>query len=136
MADTVDIATLFSETGARRRTINLTNECDGTGESAVIKINVSDLTGPTGQTVSSVRIQKIDFIIGGFNYVVLEFNASTNDEIAVLSGSGRVDFRPYGGKKDPRSAGSDGDVVLTTDGNIDGNSYNIIIEFTLDDIEQ
>ena len=46
MADTVDTRTL--EDGLRNHIVRLTNISDGTGESDVIKVNISGLTGPDG----------------------------------------------------------------------------------------
>lgn len=133
MTDTVDILTLVNET--TRHVIRITNECDSTGESAVAKVDISGLTGKDGDAPLAVDLEDVQFSIGGFNYVVLEWNHNTNDEMLVISGNGYFDYRPYGGLKDPRSAttgdAANGDVVLTTDGNVDGNHYDITLSFRL-----
>ena len=133
MADTVNTNVLFD--GSRKRIIQLTNESDGTGESAVVKVDVSAITiGPLGgnqrgSNIAPVKlaVEEIEWQVSGFNYVVLEFDATANDEIAVLKGSGYKNYRPSGGIVDPQSTGFTGDIVLTTDGAIDGASYDITL---------
>jgi len=131
MADTVDSKVLFS--GARRYVINLTNESDGSGESAVVKVDISGLTGPNGGTATYSTIDRIEYSIGGFNYVTLEWNATTPDEIAVLSGDGSIDWTSVGGNTDPQSSGGSGDIQITTDDASDGDHYNITLWMRLRD---
>ena len=131
MADTVDSKVLFS--GTRRYVINLTNESDGSGEAAVAKVDISGLTGPNGGTATYSSIDRIDYSVGGFNYVTLEWNADTPDEIAVLFGEGSIDWTSVGGNTDPSTTGGSGDVQLTTDGAADGDSYNITLWMRLRD---
>ena len=125
MADTVNIQVVYN--GIRRQFIHLTNESDGTGESNVTKFNVSDFTDGTGLTATSSTIDLIEYSVSGFNYVVLEWDHTTNDEIAVLSGQGVNDWYAMGGKTDPGSSGGTGDILLTTDGAVDGASYDITL---------
>jgi len=132
MADTVDSNVVHS--GSRRYAIHLTNESDGTGESAVTKIDISTLTGPDGSAPSYTVVEEINYNVAGFNYVVLEWDATTNDEISVMgTGSNYLDFRGLGGLVDPQSTGTTGDIVLTTDGGGDGSSYDITIVLRLKD---
>ncbi len=126
MADTVNIQTVFS--GIRRQVVHLTNESDGTGESAVVKVDISSKTYK-GLPAGSSTIDMIEYSVAGFNYVVLEWAHDTNDEIAILSGQGLIEWRDVGGKKDPRSAGGTGDMVLTTDVAADGAMYDITIHY-------
>ena len=123
MADTVNSQVLVS--GGRIHIVHLTNESDGTGESAVIKINISDLSLFDGTEPDKLAIDEIQYSIQGFNYVTLEFDATTNDEIAVLSGDGVKVFPS--GINDPQSTGTTGDVVLTTNGATASSSYDITI---------
>lgn len=133
MTDTVDTITLVD--GVARRVIRITNQCDSTGESAVTKVDMSGLVSTNGLVPLAVDLDEVQFSIGGFNYVLLEWVHNANDEIAVLSGNGYFDYRPYGGLKDPVSTttgdATNGDVVLTTDGNVDGNHYDITLSFRL-----
>lgn len=123
MTDTVNSSVLVN--GDRNYIVHLTNESDGTGESGVVKIDISGLTFSDGSSVSKLTIDEIHYSVQGFNYVVLEYDATSNDEIAVLSGDGVRVFP--GGLVDPQSTGTTGDVVLTTDGGADGSSYDITI---------
>ena len=127
MADTVNTSVVFS--GKRRYAVHLTNESDGTGEAAVQKVDISGLVyGDRAGTAATYSvIDLIEYSVTGFNYVVLEWDHTTNDEIAVLAGQGVIDWAAYGGKTDPQSAGGTGDIVLTTDGGADGSGYDITI---------
>ena len=129
MGDTVDIKTVH--TGHNIIVQHWTNESDGTGESAVVKFNVSDFTNPLlgvgTATATYTVIDRIEYSVWGFNYVVLEWDAATNDEIAVLKGQGVIDWAPEGGNVDPQSTTPVGDIVLTTDGGADGSGYDITI---------
>ncbi len=129
MADTVNTDTVHD--GLYRQTVHLTNESDGTGESAVAKVDISTKThgGPNGIAATYSVIDLIEYSVSGFNYVVLEWDHTTNDEIAVLSGQGVVDWRDVGGKADPQSGGGTGDILLTTDGALDGAHYDITIHY-------
>jgi len=127
MADTVDTLTLL-DNGIHHH-IRITNESDGTGESAVVKIDMSGITAFGNEVIKAVDVDRIFGMVGGFNYVVLEWDASTNDEIVVLApGTFDFDFRDQGGLRNPLSASATGDIQLTTDGAIDGAAYTITIE--------
>ena len=125
MADTVNTTVVRNDHG--RYVVHLTNESDGTGESAVTKVDVSTLTSTNGTTPTYTTVQRIEYSVFGMNYVTLEWDATANDEIAVLMGQGVIDFMPEGGITDPKSTGTTGDIVLTTDGHADGGGYDISI---------
>lgn len=127
MADTVTNDTIFD--GSRRVIVHITNRSDGTGESDVVKIDVSALAnGPNPSTATdTLAIEEITYSVWGFSHVLLEFDATTDDEIAVLQGQGYLDFRPFGRKVDPKSTGSTGDLLLTTTGGATGSGYDILI---------
>jgi hypothetical protein len=131
MADTVDTIVLFS--GRRRRVIRITNVSDGTGESAVVKVDKSALTGPDGTEPSKLVIEWIEHTIQGFSSVRLLWDHTTDDEAVVLSGNGAKDYRSAGGLIDPASAGDTGDLLLTTAGAISGATYDITIGLRLKD---
>ena len=57
MADAVASQTLVDDN--RRAVIKLTNISDGTGESAVTKVDVSSLATNEGRTCTGVTIEKI-----------------------------------------------------------------------------
>lgn len=131
MSDAVNTQTQLDD--GVRHIIAITNESDGTGESDVKKIDISAITAKHAHTVVGVNIDRIVGQVGGFNYVTLEWDATTDDNIAVLMpGSFDYDYLgTVGPLIDPQSSGFTGDVFLTTDGAINGAAYNILIECTV-----
>lgn len=128
MADAVTSEYVFN--GERRKLLHLTNISDGTGESAVVKIDVSAITFDFGKVPTYITIDMIEYNIQGFSSVRLFFDATTDDEVAVLpTGMGVIDFSAYGGKTDPKSTGTTGDVLLTTAGAVSGATYDLRIHF-------
>jgi hypothetical protein len=125
MADTVNTNVVHN--GKRYYIVRLTNESDGTGESAVTKVDMSTLTDALGATATYSSIDRIEYSVNGFNYVTLYWDATTDDEIAVLKGNGVIDVSLEGGMVDPKSTGATGDIKLTTDGGSDGSSYDITL---------
>jgi hypothetical protein len=132
MADVVDTLVQFS--GTRRHIVRLTNVSDATGESAVVKVDISTLTNGKGIAPTAVNIESIQWSIQGFTSVRLFWDHTTDDEIAVLgTGNGYRDFSQDGVLADPRSAGGTGDVLLTTAGATSGNTYDIVLSLILSD---
>lgn len=130
MADAVD--TIVLEDTPRRRIVRLTNVCDGTGESAVVKVDKSALVDFRGAEPRDLIIDEIEWAIQGFTSVRLLWDHTTDDEIAVLpTGSGYRNYWSAGGLRDPRSAGGAGDVLLTTAGNTSGSTYDITLNCRL-----
>ncbi|MGB1214608.1 MAG: hypothetical protein ACPG4X_14685 [Pikeienuella sp.] len=125
MVDTVNVQEVFS--GSYRRAVHLTNESDGTGESAVAKVDISTLTHDDIEATYST-IDLIEYSVSGGS-VVLEWNHTTPDEIAILAGQGLIDWRDVGGKTDPQSAGGTGDIQVTTVGFASGSLYDITIHY-------
>lgn len=124
MADTVSTKTLFD--GTKDLVVQLLNSSDGTGESAVVKVDISTLTGPNGSAPTSVAVMKIDYDIFGMN-VGLFFDRTTDVKIASLAaGQGCIDYTDVGGFVG-NTAGDTGDIYLTTIGHTLGDSYNIIL---------
>lgn len=130
MVDTVDTLVLISD--GRVHHARFTNESDGTGESNVVKVDMSNLTTVGTNKIKAVDIDRCFGIVGGFNYVTIRFDASTDDEALVLApGTFDFDFTDSGGIRNPLSAGTTGDIMFTTDGAFDGSSYNITLETTI-----
>ena len=76
MADTVTTQTI--QDGERTAVLKFTNVSDGTGESAVKKVDVSALaSNSAGKECTEVHIQRIYWATVGMS-VKLEFDASTN----------------------------------------------------------
>lgn len=128
MADTVTTDTIFA--GAYRRATHITNKSDGTGETGVVKIDISAFTTSDGATATYSAIDFIEYSVWGFNDVLLAWDHTADDVIARLAGQGTMDWSVYGGNVDPQSAGGTGDVVLTTSGGAASTSgYDITIHW-------
>ena len=128
MADVVNSDVLIN--GDKNYVIRLQNVSDGTGESAVQKIDVSGLTFSDGSVPTTLSLQEIEWNMQGIDYVQLLFDATTDDEIVTLSGNGYKNFEDVGGISDPKSTGYTGDVLLTTGGAASGGSYDITARFS------
>lgn len=132
MADTVDTKVIFN--GSRRHVVKLTCTSDGTGESGVVKVDISALTGPSGGVVSKVVLEEVQWSIVGFSSVRFYFDHTTDDSMAILgSGTGYFNFRPVGGSVDPASAGGTGDIILSSYNPILGATYDITLVLRLKD---
>ena len=130
MADAVDTVVVFS--GTKRRVVRLTNISDGTGESAVVKVDRSALIGPDGTSPTKLVVEKIEYALDGLQ-VRLFWEHTTPDEIAILSGAGFFDWSDVGGLVDPGSAGGEGDITLTTNAHTLGDGYTITLWLRLKD---
>lgn len=130
MADTVSVRTARSSTNRGEYVYRLTNKSDGTGESAVQKIDVSSFTTSNGSAASKITIDRIEWNIGTFSYVELLWDHTTDITAAVLSGSGVADFSYFGGYHQSDTGGT-GDLLLTTVGAAADASYDITIYFTV-----
>lgn len=114
--------------------VHLTNISDGTGESAVTKVDKSTLTAGDGAEPASLDIAAVRWSIQGMTSVRLLWDHTTDDMAMVLAGSGYDNFeegpkfvKVQKGLADPRSAGETGDIKLTTDGAVSGGTYDITL---------
>lgn len=123
--DTVDSKVIRNNPG--RYAVTLQNRSDGTGESAVTKVDVSTLLNAAGLAGTYTVVERIDYAVWGFDYVLLTWDANTDDELATLSGNGFIDWTFEGGNPDPKSTGSVGDIKLTTAGGASGSGYDITL---------
>jgi hypothetical protein len=121
MADTVDTKVIGQ---GRHYVVRWQNRSDGTGETGVNKLDISTLTSITGQVPTYTVFDRLEWAISGMT-VRLDWNHTTDDEIATLSGTGSFDWSSVGGNADPKSAGDTGDVLLTTIGHAAGSTYDI-----------
>lgn len=104
------------------------NRSDGTGESAVVKIDASALTNADGASGTGVQIDRVEWSVSGFDYVHAYWDRDTDVDIATLSGSGVSDYSFVGGFNDIGTGGT-GDVVFTTSGGAAGSSYDVTVYF-------
>ncbi len=123
MADAVASQTLFD--GPKTAVMKFTNVSDGTGESAVLKVDVSALSGaPT-----SVRIMKVHYATGGMSVRIL-WDATTDVDAILIptDQAGCLDFTGFGGLKNNAGTGVTGDIMFTTIGHTAGDVYTVILE--------
>lgn len=123
MADAVTSQTIVD--GRKNVVMKFTNISDGTGESAVTKVDVSALSG----VPASVRIMKLHYVMIGMGARLL-WDASA-DVLAFqlpVDGAGTFDFTPFGGIPNNAGSGVTGDIQLTTVSHSSGDSYSIILE--------
>ena len=129
MAD--EVATQTIQDGPRIAVFKFTNVSDGTGESAVTKIDVSALTSDpmSGAACSSVVIQKIYYSTIGMG-VKIFFDASTDVLGWQLNAdfSDTLDFSEFTGIPDTKASGTTGDVKFTTVGASNNDVYNIVMQ--------
>ena len=128
MADAVTSHTRFD--GAKNVVMKFTNISDGTGESAVKKVDVSALESDIyGNTCSSVAIEKIWWQCIGMK-VRLFFDATSDAFIIELgeNQSGYHDYSEFGGIKNNAGSGKTGDIDFTTVGHSSADTYTIILK--------
>ena len=128
MADVVTSQTI--QDGSRKAVLKFTNASDGTGESAVTKVDVSALSSnAAGESCSSVQINKIWWQCTGMS-VKIEFDATTNVLAIGLSedSNGYHDYIDFSGIPNNAGSGKTGDLAFTTVGHSSGDTYMIILE--------
>ena len=127
MADTVASQTI--DDGPKYAVIKLTNVSDGTGESAVTKVDVSGLaSNANGVACTGATIQKIWWQCTGMKVSIL-FDA-TSDVLAIQLGenqSGYHDYTSFGGLTNNAGSGKTGDIKFTTVNHSSGDTYTIIL---------
>ena len=130
MADSVTSQTLID--GERTVIMKFTNISDGTGESVVLKVDVSALTASgSGQTCTRVTVTKI--YIANHGMEVRMFWDATTDVPFFLSSSGAtqtLDMSAFGGITNNGGAGVTGDIMFSTADASSGDTYWCILEMT------
>lgn len=127
MADAVTSQTI--QDGEKTAILKFTNVSDGTGESAVKKVDVSALAkNSAGQTCTSVSVARIYWATVGMS-VKLEFDASTNVLLLGLPADSTGDeyYDLFSGIPNNAGSGVTGDIDFTTTGHSSGDSYSIIL---------
>jgi hypothetical protein len=128
MADAVTSQTIID--GSKTAVLKFTNVSDGSGESAVTKVDVSALANNSiGQACTGASIQKIWWQCIGMKVQIL-FDA-TSDVLAIELGenqSGYHDYSNFGGIPNNAGSGKTGDIQFTTVGHTSADSYTIILE--------
>jgi len=127
MADAVTSQTLVD--GTQRAVFKFTNISDGTGESGVVKIDVSALAPFQGEPCTGVSLQRVDAMTAGMGLNLL-WDATT-DVVALTFGEAdfiSLDFSRFGGITNNAGAGKTGDLLFTTVGAASGDRYTVVIE--------
>ena len=128
MADAVTTQTIID--GERNCIMKFTNVSDGSGESAVAKVDVSALAANSrGVSCSEVRVMRISHSVVGMS-VQLFLNATSNVLLMELaeSSNGHMDFKDFGGLSNNAGSGKNGDILFTTKGHSSGDTYSIVLE--------
>lgn len=123
MADAVASQTIMN--GPRKAVMKFTNVSDGTGESAVKKVDASDL----GATM--LKIDRIYYATSTMSVRIL-WDATTDVDAFVIGAfqTGVLDFTPIGGLINNAGTGVTGDINFTTIGHTAGANYSIILEMS------
>lgn len=128
MADAVTSQTILD--GERLFIGKFTNISDGTGETAVVKIDVSTLNpNAAGLACNGVKINKIWSTTHGMEVRIL-FDATTDAFAWMLPQNTNylMDFSSFGGLPSNAGTGVTGDVAFTTVDASNGDMYTIVIE--------
>jgi hypothetical protein len=128
MADVVASQTLFD--GERLFIGKFTNISDGTGETAVVKINPSTLSvNAFGCACNGVKINKIWATTHGMEVQIL-WDATTDLLTWMIPQNTNylMDFSSFGGLQNNAGTGVNGNVLFTTADMSAGDMYTIVIE--------
>tara|TARA_R100000329_G_scaffold151319_1_gene146976 strand:- start:1050 stop:1454 length:405 start_codon:yes stop_codon:yes gene_type:complete len=127
MADAVTTQTIID--GPQNAVMKFTNVSDGTGESAVTKVDVSALSASAdGDTCTGVVIERLWWQCIGMKVQIL-FDASS-DQFCIELGenqSGNHDYTIFGGLTNNAGSGKTGDINFTTIGASSADTYTVIM---------
>ena len=128
MADAVGSQTILD--GERLFIAKYTNLSDGTGETGVVKVDVSTLNPNSfGLACNGVKINKIYATTHGLQVRIL-WDATTDVFAWVIPQNSNylMDFSSFGGIPNNAGAGVTGDVLFTTQDSSAGDSYTVVLE--------
>jgi hypothetical protein len=128
MADAVTSQTILD--GERLFIAKFTNFSDGTGETNVIKIDVSTLNPNSfGLACNGVKLNKIYGTTHGMEVQIL-WDATTDVFVWQIPQNSNylMDFSSFGGIPNNAGAGKTGDVLFTTRDAGAGDMYSIVLE--------
>jgi len=128
MADAVASQTILD--GERLFIGKFTNISDGTGETAVVKVDVSTLNpSASGNACNGVKINKIWMAAHGMEVRIL-WDADVNVLAWQVTSNGPylMDFSSFGGISNNSGTGRNGDIAFSTHDATAGDAYTIILE--------
>ncbi len=127
MADAVTSQTIID--GPKNAVMKFTNVSDGSGESAVTKVDVSALSNSAnGDTCTGVVIERLWWQCIGMKVQILW--DATSDQFCIELGenqSGNHDYTVFGGLTNNAGSGKTGDLNFTTVGASSADTYSIIM---------
>jgi len=128
MADAVTSQTLLD--GERLAIMKFTNISDGTGETAVTKVNASALApSNSGKACVGVVVNKISCVCHGME-VRMYWDATTDVPffLATVNTNYENDFSSFGGITNNSGAGKNGNIVFSTADASVGDTYTVVLE--------
>jgi len=128
MADAVTSQTLLD--GERLAIMKFTNISDGTGETAVTKVNVSTLTpSASGKACTGVTVNKITSVCHGLE-VRMYWDATTDVPffLSTINTNYENDFSRFGGITNNAGTGKNGNIVFSTSDSTAGDTYTVVLE--------
>jgi hypothetical protein len=128
MADAVTSQTLMD--GERIAIMKFTNISDGTGETAVTKVNVANLArSGAGLACTGVIVSKISSVCHGMEVRML-WDATTDVPffLSTVNTNYENDFSKFGGITNNAGAGKNGNIVFTTSDQTNGDTYTVVLE--------
>ncbi len=140
MADAVSTNVIYED--AKQYVVHLTGVSDGTGETTVVKVDKSAIAVSTaGLEPVALDIERVEYTVTTFAKVSILWDHAADSLALVLAGSGRFDYTGLGygygsrilrdvertsGLKDPKTADSTGDIILTSPAT-SGGTYAITL---------
>jgi hypothetical protein len=128
MADAVTSQTLLD--GERLAIMKFTNISDGTGETAVTKVNVSNLAkSASGLACTAVTVTKITSVCHGLE-VRMYWDATTDVPffLSTINTNYENDFSKIGGITNNAGTGKNGNIVFSTSDQSNGDTYTVVLE--------
>lgn len=144
MADATTIQVL--ENGNQWYRAKFTNFSDGTGETAVVKVDPTSsgalgvvIQGQTLYPGTHLKLMEMSYTVSGMT-LLIQWDASMKQDMWYLQGYGSYNFRKRGGLYVPQSAGAPvtgatGKVLFTTEGAAGGSSYTVDMTFKKDIVQ-
>jgi hypothetical protein len=128
MADAVTSQTLLD--GERLAIMKFTNISDGTGETAVTKVNVANLArNNAGLACTGVAVTKITSVCHGME-VRMYWDATTDVPffLGTINTNYENDFSKIGGITNNSGTGKNGNIVFSTADASSGDTYTVVLE--------
>lgn len=124
--DTVSTITILN--GPGKLTMKFLNKSDGTGESAVKKVDLTSYTNAAQPAVqpASLIIEKIVYDIQGMKVQIIADGTSPK-VLATLGGFGHLDYKDSAGLNTVNAGANGGNINFTTIGAASGSTYDITL---------